>query len=162
MPSPLYILHNIEMLFVRKPLYIVRDLAWYEQRCCAVAQLWTQYKLHSSWCYGSMDPTFGHLMTRKPCTLCPLLQLEQSQQCGEDDNWPGPVFCPLLRVSSGCDRPITGQVTSVTWPVIGWALSELTPSKRQKMGLAHSLFQTVWDHNPLLGNFFIQDPLLPF
>ena len=28
---------------------------------------------------------------------------------------PGPVFCLLLRVSSGCARPITGQVTSVTW-----------------------------------------------
>ena len=33
----------------------------------------------------------------------------------------GPVFCLLLGVSPGCDRPITGQVTSVTWPVIGWA-----------------------------------------
>ena len=33
----------------------------------------------------------------------------------------GPVFCLLLGVSSGCARPITGQVTSVTWPVIGWA-----------------------------------------
>ena len=34
---------------------------------------------------------------------------------------PGPVFCLLLGVSSGCARPITGQVTLVTWPVIGWA-----------------------------------------
>ena len=34
---------------------------------------------------------------------------------------PGPVFCLLLGVSSGRARPITGQVTSVTWPVIGWA-----------------------------------------
>ena len=34
---------------------------------------------------------------------------------------PGPVFCLLVRVSSDCVRPITGQVTSVTWPVIGWA-----------------------------------------
>ena len=33
----------------------------------------------------------------------------------------GPVLCLLLGVSSGCARPITGQVTSVTWPVIGWA-----------------------------------------
>ena len=32
----------------------------------------------------------------------------------------GPVFCLLLGVSSGCAWPITGQVTSVTWPVIGW------------------------------------------
>ena len=34
---------------------------------------------------------------------------------------PGPIFCLLLGVSSGCARPITGQVTLVTWPVIGWA-----------------------------------------
>ena len=34
---------------------------------------------------------------------------------------PGPVFCLLLGVSSGCAQPITGQVTEVTWPVIGWA-----------------------------------------
>ena len=46
----------------------------------------------------------------------------------------GPVFCLLLRVSSGCAQPITGQVTSVTWPAIGWAKSELTSSKRQKTG----------------------------
>ena len=47
---------------------------------------------------------------------------------------PGPVFCLFLRVSSGCAWPITGEVTSVTWPVIGWAYSELTLSKRQKTG----------------------------
>ena len=46
----------------------------------------------------------------------------------------GPVFCLLLRVNSDCAWPITGQVTSVTWPVIGWAQSELTLSKRQKTG----------------------------
>ena len=33
----------------------------------------------------------------------------------------GYIFCLLLGVSSGCAGPITGQVTSVTWPVIGWA-----------------------------------------
>ena len=49
-------------------------------------------------------------------------------------HWPGPVFCFMVGVSSGCARPITGQVTSVTWPVIGWAESELTLSKRQKTG----------------------------
>ena len=53
----------------------------------------------------------------------------------------GPVFCLLLGVSSGCARPITGQVTSVTWPVIGWAYSELTPSKRQKTGPSFSQCQ---------------------
>ena len=49
----------------------------------------------------------------------------------------GPVFCILLSVSSDCAQPITGQVTLVTWPVIGCAQSELTPSKRQKMGPGH-------------------------
>ena len=37
------------------------------------------------------------------------------------DRAPGLVFCLLLGVSSGCAQPITGQVTSVTWPVIVWA-----------------------------------------
>ena len=49
----------------------------------------------------------------------------------------GPVCSPLLGVSSGCARPITGQVTSVTWPVIGWAHSELTLSKRQKTDIGY-------------------------
>ena len=44
----------------------------------------------------------------------------------------GSVFCVLLRVSSDYAQPITGQVTEVTYPVIGWAQPELTPSKRQK------------------------------
>ena len=44
----------------------------------------------------------------------------------------GPVFCLLLGVSSGYAQPITGQVTEVTCPVIGWAQPELTLSKRQK------------------------------
>ena len=35
--------------------------------------------------------------------------------------YPGPISCLLHGVSSGCVRAITGQVTSVTWPVIGWA-----------------------------------------
>ena len=47
---------------------------------------------------------------------------------------PGPVFCLLLGVSSDYAPPITGQVTEVTCPVIGWAQPELTPSKRQKTG----------------------------
>ena len=37
------------------------------------------------------------------------------KSCGN----PGLVFC--LGVSSGCARPTTGEFTSVTWPVIGWA-----------------------------------------
>ena len=47
---------------------------------------------------------------------------------------PAPVFYLSLAVSSGSARPITEQVISVTWPVIGWAQSELTQSKRQKTG----------------------------
>ena len=46
----------------------------------------------------------------------------------------GPVFCLLLRVSSDYTKPITGQVTEVTCPVIGRAQPQLTPSKRQKKG----------------------------
>ena len=45
-------------------------------------------------------------------------------------------FLSLLKVSSDYAQPITGQVTEVTWPVIGWAWSEFTQSKRQKMGPA--------------------------
>ena len=45
---------------------------------------------------------------------------------------PGSVFCLLLWVCSCCAQPITGQVTSVTWPAICWAQTELTPRKRQK------------------------------
>ena len=47
--------------------------------------------------------------------------------CSWGSNWwcvsisSGPVFCLLLGVTSGYAQPITGQVTSVTWPVIGWA-----------------------------------------
>ena len=47
---------------------------------------------------------------------------------------PGHIFCHLLRVSSVFAQPITGQVTEVTCPVIGWAQTELTPTKRQKTG----------------------------
>ena len=47
---------------------------------------------------------------------------------------PGPVFCLLLGVSSDYARPITGQVTEVTCPVIGQAQPEHTLSKRQKTG----------------------------
>ena len=50
----------------------------------------------------------------------------------------GPVFCLLLGVSSDCAQPITGQVTKVTCPVIGWAQPELTLSKRQKTGPGHA------------------------
>ena len=47
---------------------------------------------------------------------------------------PGPVFCVMLGVSWGCARPVAGQITSVSWPMFGWAYSEFAPSKRQKMG----------------------------
>ena len=50
----------------------------------------------------------------------------------------GSIFCLWLGVSSGYAQPITGQVTSVTCPVIGRAQPELTPSKRQKSSHRHS------------------------
>ena len=43
------------------------------------------------------------------------LQRHKSQEVGR----PGHVFCLSLGVNSGCAQPITGQVTSVTLPVIG-------------------------------------------
>ena len=46
----------------------------------------------------------------------------------------GPVFCLLFGVTWDYAQPITGQVTKVTWPVIGLAQPELTLSKRQKTG----------------------------
>ena len=49
----------------------------------------------------------------------------------------GPVFCLAVGVSSDYAQPITGQVTEVTSPVIGWAQPELTQSKRQKTGPGH-------------------------
>ena len=60
--------------------------------------------------------------------------------------WPGPVFCLLQGISSGCAWPITGQVTSVTCPVIGWAQSELTPSKKQKTGPVDARGQDISSH----------------
>ena len=51
-----------------------------------------------------------------------------------EDQKPGSVFCLLLGVSSDYAQPITSQVTDVTCLVIGRAPSELTPSKRQKVG----------------------------
>ena len=56
----------------------------------------------------------------------------------------GPIFCLLLGISSGYAWPITWQVTSVTCPVISWANSELTPSKRQKMGPDFWQFLEPW------------------
>ena len=58
----------------------------------------------------------------------------------------GPIFCLLLGISSGCARPIKEPVTSVTWPVIGWAQSELSPSKRRKNGPDLFFYQN-WCHS---------------
>ena len=47
------------------------------------------------------------------------------------------VYIPrknMLGLSSDYAQPITGQVTEVTYPVIGRAQPELTPGKRQKTG----------------------------
>ena len=61
----------------------------------------------TSYCFGALSQVraIGHCVVGQECGIV----------------WPGPVFCLLLGVSSGCAWPITGQVTSVTWPVIGWA-----------------------------------------
>ena len=60
--------------------------------------------------------------------------LAQNHHCPHQLGGSGPVFCLLLGVSSDYAQPITGQVTEVTCPVIGWAQPELTPSTRQKTG----------------------------
>ena len=60
-----------------------------------------------------------------------------------DIDVPRAHFCLLLGVSSGCVWPIAGQVTSVAWPVIGWAQTELTLRKRQKMG-PDSIIVLLW------------------
>ena len=60
-----------------------------------------------------------------------------------DIDVPRARFCLLLGVSSGCAWPIAGQVTSVAWPVIGWAQTELTLRKRQKMG-TDSIIVLLW------------------
>ena len=57
---------------------------------------------------------------------------------------PEPVFFFLLEVSSNYARSITGQVTEVTCPAIGRAQPELTPSKRQKMGLVRKNQMSVY------------------
>ena len=54
--------------------------------------------------------------------------------CRDASIRPKPVFYILLGVSSDYVQPITGQVTEVTCPVIGWAQPELTQSKIQKTG----------------------------
>ena len=64
---------------------------------------------------------------------------------------PGPVFCLLFRVNSGYAQPITGQVTEVTCPVIGWAQPELTPSKRQKTGSGHN----EWTSSEIYEQYFM-------
>ena len=57
----------------------------------------------------------------------------------------GPVFCLLLGVSSNYAQPITGQVTEVTCPVIGWAQPELTLTKRQKTGPVVPFLMVWWN-----------------
>ena len=54
------------------------------------------------------------------------------------------VFCLLPRVSSDCGRPITGQVTEVTCPVIGPAQPELTPRKWQKTTCWYRYLVLIW------------------
>ena len=64
----------------------------------------------------------AHLWGQSMACIC--IELVHCYGSGHKDatvSLPGPVFCLLLGVSSDRSRPITGQVTLVTWPVIGWA-----------------------------------------
>ena len=80
---------------------------------------------HTSWC--QLDCHWWHHRLTQRQTVVP----------------PRPVFCLLFGVSSDYAQPITGQVTEVTCPVIGWAQPELTPSKRQKTAQCWKS----WHHN---------------
>ena len=73
-----------------------------------------QFESDSKW-------TCNPVCTEFPYWYYPAFKLAITVQKLDIIIWPGPVFCLLLGVSSGCARPIKGQVTSVTWPVIGWA-----------------------------------------
>ena len=79
----------------------------YSQKTPHISTSWVTYGVSVVKIWETMDPIImaPHCITR-------LRWVDVS---------PGPVFCLLLGVSSGCARPITGQVTSVTWPVIGQA-----------------------------------------
>ena len=72
----------------------------------------------------------------------------------------GPVFCLLIGVSSGFAQPITGQVTEVTWPVIGRAHSELTVGKGQKTGDKRSTFSNAY--YPLITLAHGREPMLMY
>ena len=82
-----------------------------------------------------------------------LLHWNVSSLAASDVATSGPVFCLLLRVSSGYAQPITGQVTEVTCPVIGWAQPEITPSKRQERALVqpHHLSSLLVSWNNIVG-----------
>ena len=93
--------------------------------CIGQAASWPLAFVHSL--IHSLDGSVAPTLTAT-CSLFPCV----GHTCGSVDDcvtWllihhedhPGPDFCLLLGVSSGCARPITGQVTTVTWPVIGWA-----------------------------------------
>ena len=56
----------------------------------------------------------------------------------------GPVFGLLLGLSSRSARPITGQVISVTWPMISWAKSDLFVGKREKTGPGQVFLPQEW------------------
>ena len=90
------------------------------------------------WRYHDKRHFQKHLVERKIHYFCITLALSKCFTLNRRESTmarcTGPVFYLLPGVRSDCARPITRQVTSVTWPVIGWAQSELTPSKRQKTG----------------------------
>ena len=60
----------------------------------------------------------------------------------------GPVFCIFLGVSSGCARPITGPVISVTWPVMDeHSLSFLPERDRKRVQVRSNLNNVVKVYN---------------
>ena len=72
-----------------------------------------------------------------------------SYQYGDSLCKPGSVFCPLLRVSSGCTWPITGQVTyfrnlACDWVSILWAYSEQETENGPWCGFRFPSLPSLW------------------
>ena len=75
----------------------------------------------------------------------------------------GPIFCPLLGVSSDYAQLTTGQVTEITCPAIGQAQPKLTVTKRQKTGPSPlwvdplvadaSMYSTIFTHETIYSCF---------
>ena len=87
--------------------------------CSALSQ--SSYTALTTCCFWF---NFFVTSTRPPLGLC----FRSGFGNGKNSHWlHEPImhirarFLYFFGVSSGCTRPITGQVTSANWPVIGWA-----------------------------------------